>query len=215
MLFQQVTLHEWKLKLLKRRRRQSLLLLWISTNVWGGGGGHYRYDILSLCNREGYTKVLEIIICFNFVDLATMNSYILYRILTADKKMERKQFVIKVFNKLRVNNKLAKGTQRLAELPPVPQPGLPHQQPAAHRPPLPSRQIRKELSCWFYTWEQEKIQGLVSSLWSKVPQTLPGALRMDLVLQENCEQHKTNSIRCKPCLCIMCVLFTNTYMHNR
>ena len=77
----------------------------------GGGGGHYRYDILSLCNREGYTKVLEIIICFNFVDLATMNSYILYRILTADKKMERKQFVIKVLNRLRVNKKLAEGPQ--------------------------------------------------------------------------------------------------------
>ena len=65
-------------------------------------------------------------IFFNFVDLAMMNSYILFRISTGDRRIERKNFVIKVLESLCQNNKLARGPQRQAA-------PLPLQQPTIHR----------------------------------------------------------------------------------
>ena len=75
-------------------------------------------------------------IFFNFVDLAMMNSYILFIISTGDRRIERKNFVIKVLESLCQNNKLARGPQRQAAplpLQQVPLQQVPLQQPTIHR----------------------------------------------------------------------------------
>ena len=98
---------------------------------------------------------------FNIVDLAMMNSYVLYGISTGDRKMERTHFVMKVLESLCLSNKLARGPQRQA----VP---VPLQQPTILWLVLLPGKLEGNCQVCSTLREQETTQALVSSLWSKM-----------------------------------------------
>ena len=83
-------------------------------------------------------------IFFNFLDIALMNSYILYTTSTGQKTMDRRKFVISIVESLCLNNLLARGPQQRAA--PMQQPALPHPQAATHR--LFLLPGRKEMNCY-------------------------------------------------------------------